>query len=99
MRKHASSPPSSAGPVPSVRSVGQGRWVASYLPGRTLTDDQALAAIRAAEKLNGLEDDAALLGLTVPQLVGLVLMDDGSPQRLWPLGRTSDVPGPNEQRQ
>ncbi len=92
MRKHASSPSSSAGSAPNVRSVGQGRWVASFLPGRTLTDDQAQAAIRAAEKLTGVDDDAALLGLTVPQLVGLVLMKDGSPERLWPLGGATDVP-------
>ncbi|MFC8046763.1 hypothetical protein [Nocardia sp. NPDC057353] len=47
----------------------------SYLPGRTLSADQARAALRVAEELNGLRDCAATLGLTLLELVGLALMD------------------------
>ncbi|MFC3961658.1 hypothetical protein [Nocardia jiangsuensis] len=50
----------------------------SFLPGRTLSEAQAHAAIRAAEKLDALGGSAALLGLTVPELAGLVSMDSSS---------------------
>ena len=58
-----------------ARSVGQDQWVISYLPGRTLSRDQARAALRVAEELHTLRSCAAELGLTVIELVGLAMMD------------------------
>ncbi|MFC8529403.1 hypothetical protein [Nocardia sp. NPDC057227] len=47
----------------------------SYLPGRTLSTDQARAALRVAEQVDELHGCAATLGLTLLELVGLALMD------------------------
>lgn len=68
-------PPTSARTGYQARSVGQDQWVVSFLPGRTLSKDQASAALRVAEELDALRDYAAALGLTVLELVGLAMMD------------------------
>ncbi|MFF0491856.1 hypothetical protein ACFYTQ_22735 [Nocardia sp. NPDC004068] len=68
-----------------ARSVGQGRWVVSFLPGRTLSREQAQAALRVADELDTFRRDAAALGLTVLELVGLATMGN-SAARLWSLG-------------
>jgi hypothetical protein len=68
-----------------ARSVGQEQWVVSYLPGRTLSADQARAALRVAEELDTLRGYAAGLGLTVLELVGLAMMDC-SGQRVYSHG-------------
>ncbi|WP_249644367.1 hypothetical protein [Nocardia sputi] len=68
-----------------ARCVGQDQWVVSFLPGRTLSKNQASAALRVAEEVNALGDYAAALGLTVLELVGLAMMDS-SAERLWSLG-------------
>ncbi|MGY1876361.1 hypothetical protein [Nocardia gipuzkoensis] len=57
----------------------------SFLPGRTLSQEQAQAALRVAEELDTLRGYAAALGLTVLELVGLAMMDN-SAERLWSLG-------------
>lgn len=54
-----------------ARAAGQGCWVVSFLPGRTLTTDQAVAALRAAEEWIAIQADAAHLGLTGLELAGL----------------------------
>lgn len=58
-----------------ARSVGEGMWVVSYLPGRTLTRAQARAALRVADELDDLSRCAAVLGLTLLEIVGLATMD------------------------
>ncbi|MFR9770076.1 hypothetical protein [Nocardia sp. SC052] len=68
-----------------ARCVGQGQWVVSFLPGRTLSKNQASAALRVAEELDAMRGYAATLGLTVLELVGLAMMDN-SAERLWSLG-------------
>ncbi|MFF0492502.1 hypothetical protein ACFYTQ_26030 [Nocardia sp. NPDC004068] len=67
-----------------VRSVGQDRWVVSFLPGRTLSLEQARAALRVADDLDELREAAAVLGLTLLELVGLATMES-SGERLWSL--------------
>ncbi|MET8779480.1 hypothetical protein ABZV58_31155 [Nocardia sp. NPDC004654] len=54
-----------------ARSVSTGGWVVSYLPGRTVSIDQALAALRAAEELTVVRACAASLGLTVLEIAGM----------------------------
>ncbi|QIS08820.1 hypothetical protein [Nocardia arthritidis] len=54
-----------------ARCTGDGGWVVSFLPGRTLSTDQALAALRAAEELAAIQAYAAPLGLTALELVGM----------------------------
>ncbi len=68
-----------------ARCVGQGQWVVSFLPGRTLSKNQASAALRVAGELDALRGHAAALGLTVLELVGLAMMDC-SGQRAYPHG-------------
>ncbi|MET7773759.1 hypothetical protein [Nocardia sp. NPDC005366] len=48
------------------------------------------AAIRVAEELEALRGYAALLGLTVLELVGLATMDSAG-ERLWSLGDAAQV--------
>ncbi|WP_245671257.1 hypothetical protein [Nocardia amamiensis] len=43
----------------------------SFLPGRTLTTDQAVAALRAAEELGAIQELARAVGLTAAELAGL----------------------------
>lgn len=54
-------------------SVGDGGWVVSYLPGRTLDTQQATAAMQIAEVATDLESWARLLGLTAREAVGMVV--------------------------
>ncbi len=56
-----------------AKSVGDGRWVVSFLPGRTLTGEQAVAAIQVAEAVAFVGALAAQVGLTVLEAVGLAL--------------------------
>ncbi|UGT59866.1 hypothetical protein [Nocardia asteroides] len=69
----------------------------SFLPGRTLSEDQAQAALRAAEELDALGGYASLLGLTVLELVGLATMDSSS-ERLRSGGVADQVTGPGWQQ-
>ena len=58
-----------------ARSVGQESWVVSYLPGRTLTCAQAVAALKVAEVVPALLDTVGELadevGLTALEAVGM----------------------------
>lgn len=60
-----------------ARSVGQEGWVVSYLPGRTLTCAQAVAALRVAEVVPSLLDTVGELadevGLTALEAVGMAV--------------------------
>ncbi|KIA66551.1 hypothetical protein [Nocardia vulneris] len=60
-----------------ARSVGDGSWVVSYLPGRTLTCAQAVAALRVAEVVPALLDVVGELadevGLTALEAVGMAV--------------------------
>ncbi|QIS16804.1 hypothetical protein [Nocardia arthritidis] len=60
-----------------ARSVGQESWVVSYLPGRTLTGAQAVAAMQVADvvpplvaAVGAFADD---VGLTTLEAVGMVV--------------------------
>jgi len=55
-----------------ARNVGQGGWVVSFLPGRTFSQDQAIAALRAADEWAAIQACASLLGLTALELAGMV---------------------------
>lgn len=54
-----------------ARSDGHGDWVVSFLPGRTFSQDQALAALRAADEWAAMQTCASLLGLTALELAGM----------------------------
>lgn len=54
-----------------ARSVGQGEWVVSFLPGRTFSQDQAHAALRATDEWAAMQACASLLGLTALELAGM----------------------------
>lgn len=60
-----------------ARSVGHGSWVVSYLPGRTLTCAQAVAALRVAEVvptlLHVVGELADEVGLTALEAVGMAV--------------------------
>jgi|GEM_PF-2966383 len=60
-----------------ARSVGQEGWVVSYLPGRTLTGTQAVAALQIAEAVPQLIDSvgglATKVGLTLLEALGLAI--------------------------
>ena len=60
-----------------ARSVGHESWVVSFLPGRTLTCAQAVAALKVAEVVPGLLDSvgelAGTVGLTAREAVGLAI--------------------------
>ncbi|WP_231390337.1 hypothetical protein [Nocardia sp. CNY236] len=79
-----------------ARSVGQGRWTVSFLPGRTLTTDQAVAALRAAEEIDGVQRLARAVGLTAAELAGMAAVEcswapaeAGQPRNRFGLRRTS----------
>lgn len=59
----------------SARSVGHGGWVVSWLPGRTVTGEQAVAAIQLAENVAALTALATLLGLPPCEAVGKAALD------------------------
>lgn len=56
-----------------AKSVGDGRWVVSYLPGRTLDTQQATAAMQVAEITTYLESWARLIGLTGLEAAGMAI--------------------------
>lgn len=58
-----------------TRSVGLGGWVVPWLPGRTISIEQAVAAIQLAEAVAGLAALAALLGLSPCEAVGKATLD------------------------
>ncbi|NNH76052.1 hypothetical protein HLB23_40455 [Nocardia uniformis] len=70
-----------------ARSVGQGRWVASWLPCRTLTTEQAVAAIQLTEAVDTLTALARCLGLPPCEAIGKAMLDFRSVN-----GRTVPVP-------
>ena len=57
-----------------ARSVGEGMWVTSFLPGRTLSREQAVAAMQIAAFARYLDDLASPLGLTASEAVGMAAM-------------------------
>ncbi|WP_228819193.1 hypothetical protein [Nocardia transvalensis] len=57
-----------------ARSVGEGGWVVSFLPGRTLTMEQAVAAIQIAEVSAAVDDLAHRVGLTGLEAVRLAVV-------------------------
>ncbi|MFI1460311.1 hypothetical protein [Nocardia carnea] len=61
-----------------ARSVGQGGWVVSFLPGRTLDFTQAVAALRFAEFVCRAGEFASALGLTTREAVHLALTEPPS---------------------
>lgn len=67
-----------------ARCVGDGNWVVSYLPGRTLTCEQSVAAIRVAEEvspvIHAVNDLAEELGLTALEAVGMAATECQWPQ-------------------
>jgi hypothetical protein len=58
-----------------AKSVGSGGWVVSFLPGRTLTIEQATAAMQAAEAVAVVGTLADLVGLTTLETVGLAMRE------------------------
>ncbi|MEV0294486.1 hypothetical protein [Nocardia sp. NPDC050710] len=78
-----------------AKSVGGGGWVVSFLPGRTLTIEQATAAMQAAEAVAVVGLLADLVGLTTLETVGLAIQESpwGEPvsntcgRRAWRWGR------------
>lgn len=72
-----------------AKSVGDGKWVVSFLPGRTLSYEQAAAALQAAEAVAAVNATADLVGMTTLETVGLALQEspwENSPPKL-PRGR------------
>ena len=58
-----------------ARTVGDDRWVVSFLPGRTLTLEQAVAAVQFAEFVCDAAEYARSLGLTTREAVHYVLAE------------------------
>ncbi|MBO0855267.1 MAG: hypothetical protein J2P18_16070 [Nocardia sp.] len=58
-----------------ARSVGIGGWVVSFLPGRTLTLEQAAAALQAAEAVATVSSLAGQVGLTPMETIGLAMQE------------------------
>ncbi|WP_330251437.1 hypothetical protein OG874_35665 [Nocardia sp. NBC_00565] len=54
-----------------AKSVGLGGWVVSFLPGRTLSIEQATAAMQAAEAVATVGLLADFVGLTTLELAGM----------------------------
>ncbi|WP_405180345.1 hypothetical protein OG225_03240 [Nocardia sp. NBC_01377] len=59
----------------NARTVGDGRWVVSYLPGRTVSLEQAVAAVQFAEFVCEAAEFARLIGLTTREAVYYALAD------------------------
>jgi hypothetical protein len=77
-----------------ARCVGQGGWVVSFLPGRTLTMEQATAALQAAEAVAAVHALAGRVGLTTMETVGLAIQEPpwgevsrDRDRRFWQRGR------------
>ncbi|WP_280453680.1 hypothetical protein [Nocardia brasiliensis] len=64
-----------------ARSVGDGAWVVSFLPGRTLTIEQATAAMQAAEITNWVSALTAQIGLTVAEAAALATQASTWPEQ------------------
>ena len=62
-----------------ARSVGEGMWVTSFLPGRTLNREQAVAAMQIASTVRYLDELAGPLGLTASQVVAMAGMSSNWP--------------------
>ncbi|WP_431953297.1 hypothetical protein [Nocardia lijiangensis] len=58
-----------------ARSVGDARWVVSFLPGRTLSTEEATAAMQIAESVAENLVLARRLGLTVLEAFGLAVQE------------------------
>ncbi|MFI7531496.1 hypothetical protein [Nocardia salmonicida] len=60
--------------------VGHDLWVVDFLPGRTLTADQAKAAMKIAVAPEQLEVQrwAAVIGMTVPEALGYLQLSEVS---------------------
>ncbi|ATL71197.1 hypothetical protein [Nocardia terpenica] len=58
-----------------AKSVGTGGWVVSFLPGRTLTLEQAAAALQAAEAVAAVRALADRVGLTPLETIGLAMQE------------------------
>ncbi|WP_107653294.1 hypothetical protein [Nocardia suismassiliense] len=58
-----------------AKSVGAGGWGVSFLPGRTLTIEQATAAMQAAEAVAVVGALADQVGLTTLETVGLAIQE------------------------
>ncbi|MCP2319409.1 hypothetical protein APR12_004777 [Nocardia amikacinitolerans] len=74
-----------------AKSVGSGGWVVSFLPGRTLTIEQATAAMQAAEAVAVVGLLADKVGLTTLETVGLAIQEspweqNGACGRRWRRG-------------
>ncbi|CAM4330949.1 hypothetical protein NONI108955_21195 [Nocardia ninae] len=67
-----------------AKSVGDGGWVVSFLPGRTLTVTQAADAMKAAEAVETVRALTESIGLTVLETVGLVIQEQPWPPPLQP---------------
>lgn len=67
-----------------AKYVGQGNWVASWLPRPTLTYEQAVGAMRAAEEVSPVvavvERWSGELGLSPLEALGMAAMDCTWPQ-------------------
>jgi hypothetical protein len=67
-----------------ARCVGDRHWVVSYLPGRTLTCEQSVAAIRVAEEVSpivdAISDLAEEFGLTATEAVAMAASECQWPQ-------------------
>ncbi|MEU4345357.1 hypothetical protein AB0H00_29590 [Nocardia sp. NPDC023852] len=64
-----------------ARYVGDGRWAVDYLPGRQLTKEQAVNAMKVAVASSHQREVgrwAASLGLTAAEAVGLAAMRMGA---------------------
>ncbi|MVU80088.1 hypothetical protein GPX89_22925 [Nocardia sp. ET3-3] len=72
-----------------AKSVGAGGWVVSFLPGRTLTIEQATAALQAAEAVAAVNALAGQVGLTAMETVGLATQESpwGEPEPCTALQR------------
>ncbi|MTJ66783.1 hypothetical protein [Nocardia seriolae] len=72
-----------------AKSVGAGGWVVSFLPGRTLTLEQATAALQAAEAVAAVNALAGQVGLTAIETVGLAIQESpwGEPEPCTALSR------------
>lgn len=78
-----------------AKSVGIGGWVVSFLPGRTLTTEQATAALQAAEAVATVNALAGQVGLTAMETVGLATQESpwseseghNGLRRFWRRGR------------
>ncbi|MBF6071912.1 hypothetical protein IU443_21490 [Nocardia farcinica] len=62
-----------------ARAVGGGRWVVSFLPGRTLTLEQAVSAVQLAEFTWSAAELAHALGLTAREAVHFALTEPAWP--------------------